>query len=175
MWLLYSSMTIVTLAKVSKLGGELEEERQLNKSLRENQEEWQVPKSFTSLSITPSLPCGHRHAWSELRLRWQCCSRKKTVRSLSYRNRLWGSPSLNVCVSFWNPGYWPWWSYSPPQYLVLLYFHFDLLRWETWCSSWRHSLKSRSRLWKMRYKGAGSGTEFLIYYWSAWFNNILIY
>ena len=55
-------MTIVTLAKVSKLGGELEEERQLNKSLRENQEEWQVPESFTSLSITPSLPCGHRHA-----------------------------------------------------------------------------------------------------------------
>ena len=115
MWLLYSSMTIVTLAKVSKLGGELEEERQLNKSLRENQEEWQVPKHFTSLSITPSLPCGHRHAWSELRLRWQCCSRKKTVRSLSYRNRLWGSPSLNVCDSFWNPGYRPWWSSSPPQ------------------------------------------------------------
>ena len=38
MWLSYSSMTIVTLAKVSKLGGELEEERQLNKSLREASE-----------------------------------------------------------------------------------------------------------------------------------------
>jgi len=29
-------------SKVSKLGGELEEEKQLNKSLRENQEEWQT-------------------------------------------------------------------------------------------------------------------------------------
>lgn len=35
---------IFTLVKVNKLGGELEEERQLNKSLRENQEEWQVPQ-----------------------------------------------------------------------------------------------------------------------------------
>ena len=42
-------MIVVTLIKVSKLGGELEEERQLNKSLRENQEEWQVPpKMFHS-------------------------------------------------------------------------------------------------------------------------------
>merc|ERR1712210_270356 len=30
------------VSKVNKLGGELEEERQLNKSLRENQEEWQT-------------------------------------------------------------------------------------------------------------------------------------
>ena len=37
-----SSIIIFTLVKVNKLGGELEEERQLNKSLRENQEEWQV-------------------------------------------------------------------------------------------------------------------------------------
>ena len=29
---------------MSKLGGELDEEKQLNKSLRENQEEWQVPQ-----------------------------------------------------------------------------------------------------------------------------------
>lgn len=33
------------MAKVNKLGGELEEEKQLNKSLRENQEEWQVGPS----------------------------------------------------------------------------------------------------------------------------------
>ena len=46
--LYHSKIIIVTLVKVSKLGGELEEEKQLNKSLRENQEEWQVPqkKSF---------------------------------------------------------------------------------------------------------------------------------
>merc|ERR1712012_763323 len=30
------------VSKVGKLGGELEEERQLNKSLRENQDEWQT-------------------------------------------------------------------------------------------------------------------------------------
>ena len=40
----HSKIIIVTLVKVSKLGGELEEEKQLNKSLRENQEEWQVPQ-----------------------------------------------------------------------------------------------------------------------------------
>ena len=38
--------------KVNKLGGELEEEKQLNKSLRENQEEWQVgPSSNKSLIL----------------------------------------------------------------------------------------------------------------------------
>ena len=44
-----SKIIIVTLVKVSKLGGELEEEKQLNKSLRENQEEWQVPQKKSSI------------------------------------------------------------------------------------------------------------------------------
>ena len=34
---------------MSKLGGELDEEKQLNKSLRENQEEWQVPQKKNSI------------------------------------------------------------------------------------------------------------------------------
>ena len=40
---------------MSKLGGELEEEKQLNKSLRENQEEWQVPQKKRVPSLTSLL------------------------------------------------------------------------------------------------------------------------